>query len=204
MAPINYKYAAPARLCGVSLFSSSITHDSAILPSIPHSPPMSRTQPISTSSNFKPIFDNALKAYKKRTKKDLLKHPLADRLRACNSPSNILTVLQEQVQELNESQRSNTKWLDPTVNVIHTFSETLGEGVGSVRFGAHEHVLDLHSHICLKVFPPAKVIFIGIGVLLSVCTFLNAFVRSIVIRTILRQLRLFARTKKLFSRYSSA
>jgi hypothetical protein len=75
-----------------------------------------------------------LKAYKKRTKKDLLKHPLADRLQTCDSASSILTVLQEQVQELDESQRSNerlTKWLGPTVNVLHAFSETLG-GVGLV------------------------------------------------------------------------
>jgi hypothetical protein len=70
----------------------------------------------------------------KRTKKDLLKHPLADRLQACDSPSSILTVLQEQVRELNESQCGNTKWLDPAVDVLHTFSETLGEGVGSVCF----------------------------------------------------------------------
>ncbi|KAF8497797.1 hypothetical protein F5888DRAFT_1695124 [Russula emetica] len=105
---------------------------------------MSHTHPTSTSSNFQPIFNNALKAYQKRTKNDLLTHPLADRLKACNSASSILTVLQEQVQELNESQRSNTKWLDPTVNVLHTFSETLS-----------------------SVFPPAKVIFIGFGVLLS-------------------------------------
>ena len=96
-------------------------------------PLMSHTHP-STSSNFQIILDNALKAYKKRTKNDLLKHPLADRLQACNSPSSMLTVLQEQVQELNQSQRSNTKWLDPTVNVLHTFSEVLGEGVGSVGF----------------------------------------------------------------------
>jgi hypothetical protein len=96
---------------------------------------MSHTQSSSTPSNFQIILGNALNAYKKRTKKDLLKHPLADRLRACDSPSSILTVLQEQVQELNESQRSNerlTKWLDPTVNVLHAFSETLGGGVGLV------------------------------------------------------------------------
>jgi hypothetical protein len=76
-----------------------------------------------------------LKAYKKRTKKDLLKHPLADRLETCDSPSSILDVLQEQLQELNESQRGNerlTKWLDPTVKVLHAFSNTLGEGVGLV------------------------------------------------------------------------
>jgi hypothetical protein len=64
------------------------------------------THPTSTSSNFKSIFDNALKAYKKRTKKDL-KHPLADRIQACDSPSSILVVLQEQLQDLNESQRCN-------------------------------------------------------------------------------------------------
>ena len=91
---------------------------------------MSHIPSPSTSSNFQLIFDNALETYKKCTKNDLLKHPLADRIQACNSPSSILTVLQEQVQELNESQRSNTKWLDQTVNVLLTFSEMVG-GVGS-------------------------------------------------------------------------
>jgi hypothetical protein len=95
---------------------------------------MSHAHPTSKSANFRQIFDDALKAYKKRTRNDLLTHPLADRLKSCDSASSILTVLQEQIQELNESQRSNTKWLDPTVNVLHTFSETLGVGVGSVCF----------------------------------------------------------------------
>ena len=72
-----------------------------------------------------------MKAYEKRTKKNLLTHPLADRFRACDSASSIITVLQEQVQELNQSQRSN---LDATVNVLRAFSATLGLGevVGSV------------------------------------------------------------------------
>jgi hypothetical protein len=100
----------------------------------PPLPLMSHTHPTSTSSNFQLVLDNALKLYKKRTKNDLLKHPLAHRLQFCNSPASILTVLQEQVQQLNQSQRSNTKWLDPTVNVLLTFSEALGEGVGSVCF----------------------------------------------------------------------
>jgi hypothetical protein len=118
----------------VSHFSFPITHDSTILPSIPHFPLMSHTNPTSASSNFRLIFDNALKAYKKRTKNDLLTHPLAERFEACDSASSMLAVLQEQVQELNQSQCGNTKWLDPTVNVLHAFSETLGEGVGSVCF----------------------------------------------------------------------
>src|SRR5260370_11129685 len=95
---------------------------------------MSHAHPASKSANFRQIFDDALKPYKKRTKNDLRTQPLAERLESCDSASGILTVLQEQVQVLNESQRSNTKWLDPTVNVLLSFSETLGEGVGSVRF----------------------------------------------------------------------
>ena len=127
-------YAVPARsrACHSSLFP--ITHDLPSSSQLLNSPLMSHTHPTSTFSNFQLIFDNALKAYKKRTKKDLLNHPLADRLQACDSASSILTVFQEQVEELDESQRSNerlTKWLNPTVNVLHAFSETL-EGVGLV------------------------------------------------------------------------
>jgi hypothetical protein len=113
----------------VALFFSH-HYDPTILSSSNSSLPplMSHTHSSSTSSNFQLIFDNALKTYKKCTKMDPLEHPLADRLQACDSPSSILTVLQEQLQQLNESQRSNTKWLDPTVNVLHTFSVILGEG----------------------------------------------------------------------------
>jgi hypothetical protein len=107
-----------------------ISLDPIILPSIPHFPLMSHTHPTSTSSNSQLIFDNALEAYKKRTKKDLLTHPLAAQLQDCRSPSSILDVLQQQVQELNRSRQRNerwTRWLDPTVKVLHAFSETLGD-----------------------------------------------------------------------------
>src|SRR6267154_1016326 len=113
---------------------SSLSPLPTILLSSPRflTPLMSHTHPTSTSSNFQLIFDDALKAYKRRTKNDLTTHPLAHRLESCDSPSSILTVLQEQVQELNQSQRRNerwTRWLDPTVNVLHAFSENLGDGV---------------------------------------------------------------------------
>ena len=92
-----------------------------------------------SSSNFQLIFNNALKAYEKRTKKDLLAHPLASQLQACDTPSAILSILQQQVQELERSIGSSdvkwTKWLDPTVNVLYAFSATLGEGVSLVHLG---------------------------------------------------------------------
>jgi len=83
--------------------------------------------------------NNALKAYEKQTKNDLLSHPLAAQLQACPSPSSILIMLQQQVQQLSRSRTSDdrlTKWLDPTVNVLHAFSETLREGVSLVWFKA--------------------------------------------------------------------
>jgi len=91
---------------------------------------MSHTRPTSTSpSNFQVIFNNALKTYERRTKKDLLAHPLATQLQDCDSHNSILIMLQQQVQELNQSQSGDerlTKWLDPTVKVLYTLSETLG------------------------------------------------------------------------------
>src|SRR5258707_14523711 len=100
------------------------------------SPLMSHTHPTSpSSSNFQLIFDNAFRAYERHTKKDLRNHPLADQLQDCNTPSNILDVLQQQVEKLSRSQRRNekwTRWLDPTVKVLHAFSGTLGKHVTSV------------------------------------------------------------------------
>ena len=89
------------------------------------------------SSIFQLIINNALEAYKKRTKKDLLAHPLASQLQACDSPTAILNVLQQQVQGVDQSRRSDdrrTKWLDPTVNILYALCDTLGEGVGLVSF----------------------------------------------------------------------
>jgi len=97
---------------------------------------MSLTHPTGPESpNFQLVFNNALKAYEKQTKSDLLSHPLAADLQACQSPSAILAVLQQQVQELDRSRTSDerlTNWLEPTVNVLYAFSETIGEGVSLV------------------------------------------------------------------------
>ena len=133
---------------------------------------MSHPQPTaSSSSNFQLIINNALEAYKKRTKNDLLVHPLAPQLQTCGSPGAIIAVLQQQVQGLDQSRTDDrwTKWLDPTVNVLFAFSATLGAGVGLV---CSKSCAYLRSELmCIwQVFSPASVVFAGIGVLLSVCT----------------------------------
>jgi hypothetical protein len=92
-----------------------------------------------SASNFQQVFDNALKAYETRTKKDLLTHPLAPQLQACNSPNAILAVLRQGLDQSQSCDDRWTKWLDPTINVLFTFSATAGAGVGMVcpRTGAY-------------------------------------------------------------------
>ena len=87
-----------------------------------------------SSSNFQLIINNALDAYKKRTKNDLLAHPLAPQLQACDSPEAIIAVLQHQIQGIGQFRSDDrwTKWLAPTVNVLFAFSSTLSAGIGLV------------------------------------------------------------------------
>ncbi|KAH8986856.1 hypothetical protein EDB92DRAFT_1218628 [Lactarius akahatsu] len=119
---------------------------------------MSQTPPAaSSSSNFQAIFYASIKEYEKKTKNDLLVHPLMAQLQTCNSPTDILAVLHTQVRQFEQSTSGDkklTKWLNPTVNVLYAFSAALGEGVG-------------------LVFSPAKVIFAGAGFLLLVVIILD-------------------------------
>ncbi|KAI9439161.1 hypothetical protein H4582DRAFT_1877688, partial [Lactarius indigo] len=102
------------------------------------------------TSNFKVIFEKALKAYKTKTEQDLIAHRLTIQLQACDSPAEILKILQDQVHQFEQSRSGDERlrrWISPTINVLYTFSAILGEGIG-------------------LVFSPAKVIFAGAGVLL--------------------------------------
>jgi hypothetical protein len=88
-----------------------------------------------SSPNFNSIFDAAVKEYERKTKKSLLAHPLAAQLQACNSPGDILAVLQEKINEFDQSRSADerlSQWLNPTINVLYAFSATLGAGVGLV------------------------------------------------------------------------
>ena len=94
---------------------------------------MSLTFQVSSSCppNFQPIFEKALKEYKKKTGKDLTAHPLTAEIKRCDSPQAILAVLEGKADELNQSQSSDerlTKWLNPTVNILNALSATLGQG----------------------------------------------------------------------------
>jgi hypothetical protein len=97
---------------------------------------MSQTHPsASSSSNFSSVLNAALEAYEKKTKSKLLTHPLAAQLQSCDSPTAILSVLQELIRQFDQRRGSDERlrnWLNPTVNVLYAFSATLGQGIGLV------------------------------------------------------------------------
>ena len=89
----------------------------------------------SSSSNFQSIFDASLQSYNNKTKNNLLDHPLATQLQSCDSPDAVLSVLQDLIQQFDQRRTSDERlnnWLDPTVNVLYTFSTTLGVGLVSL------------------------------------------------------------------------
>ena len=94
---------------------------------------MSHPNPSTSSSpDFQSIFNNALDSYNKRTKNDLLAHPLVAQLQDCKSYSAILDVIHQQFQQSQEGGERLTKWLDPTMKALYTLSETLGQVVSLV------------------------------------------------------------------------
>jgi hypothetical protein len=119
------------------------------------------------SSNFKSMIDVALIKYKKKTKKDLQAVWLASELQTCESIDSVLDILRDQANALDRSgDRNLMTWIDPLVHVLSTFSDALGDGVSLVCIINTD--LKWMLTLLAKAFPPAKVIFTGIGVLLGV------------------------------------
>jgi hypothetical protein len=143
------------------------------------SPASSSTNPATTasSSNFNIIFEKALNTYKAKTKQDLIAHPLASQLRACNSPAAILTILQDQVHQFEQTQSADKRlrqWLNPTINVLFVFSAILCEGTSLVSVKSTYWGRALIPF--RQAFPPAQAIFAGVGVLLLVSVLVYLFV----------------------------
>ncbi|KAH9033729.1 hypothetical protein EDB83DRAFT_1830797 [Lactarius deliciosus] len=109
----------------------------------------SPSQTAAPSSIFKSMLDAALAEYQKKTGDDLLAHWLASELQTCESVDGVLNILRDQANAFEQSgDQKLMKWIDPLVHVLYTFSGALGDGVS-------------------LTFPPAKVIFTGIGILLA-------------------------------------
>jgi hypothetical protein len=85
-------------------------------------------------SNFRLIID-ALDDYTKQVGVDLTKNPLADALRACDSPNAVLELLQDKAHAFKDYRDGDHKlisWLEPVVQVVHGFSGVLGHAISFV------------------------------------------------------------------------
>jgi hypothetical protein len=129
------------------------------------------TSSSSSASNIQIITD-ALLDYAKITGIDLSKNPFAAAIERANSPGAILELLQEREKEFNDYREGNRRLISclrPAVNTIQAFSGILGEAVILVNHTFH--LVTLLTRPRQVPFPPAKALFVGIDVLLSVRTF---------------------------------
>jgi hypothetical protein len=125
------------------------------------------------SSNFETLFNAALAKYIKQTGKDLRNHPLAFMIDSCDSPDSILDIFKKQSEVFDEFRRGDTKlfnWLRPVVKVLHALSsnEVLSDSACLVSPAPFPIIRSVYLNTVPQVFPPAKAVFSGIGILLSV------------------------------------
>ena len=77
----------------------------------------------------------ALHEYKNKTGEELLDRPLATEVRRCDSVDAIKAIFQGQAkafQQFRDGDHRLMKWIDPVVDVLYTFSDTLGGVAGMV------------------------------------------------------------------------
>ena len=87
-----------------------------------------------SSPSFRLIID-AFDDYAKQVGEDLTKNPLADALRACDSPNAVLDLLQEKAHAFKEYREGDHKLigcLKPVVQVVQGFSGFIGEAISFV------------------------------------------------------------------------
>jgi soluble cytochrome b562 len=135
------------------------------------------TSSTSSTSNIR-LITGALVDYTNTTGIDLSRNPFAAAIERANSPAAILELLQEREKEFKDYREGNRRLiscLSPAVNVIQAFSGILGEAISLVS-----HIFNLVTLLTWPrqvPFPPAKALFVGIDVLLSVRPFNTLFNR---------------------------
>jgi hypothetical protein len=95
------------------------------------------TQPSSSSSTFRILFDAALQDYKDKTGTSLVDHPIAKQLETCESVNSITAILQEQARSFSEFRENDGKLmkaLNSSVDVLcsPSISSALDEAIGLV------------------------------------------------------------------------
>lgn len=69
------------------------------------------------------------------TRKRLDTHPFATQLNACQNPEAISNLFRAQEHTFSKILKGDERlmaWLDPTIHILFTFTDSLGEGIGLV------------------------------------------------------------------------
>src|SRR6267154_2045285 len=85
-----------------------------------------------STANCNAVFDAASNEYKILTKQDLETHPFAAAFKNSSSPDSVMNVFRKQAQAFDKFRNGDNKlmaWLTPIVNILFTFTGTLGEGI---------------------------------------------------------------------------
>ena len=108
------------------------------------------------STSIQLILEASFAEYEKQVGIDPAKHPFSDQLQTCHSPDDVLKLLEEKANEFKDYREGNRKLIDslkPVVNVIHAFSDVIGEVVSlvsregpSILFTFHTSSTRCHSN----------------------------------------------------------
>ena len=92
------------------------------------------------SPDIRSFFEAALREYEKRAGINLIENELSSKLKGCNTPADVIAVLEEQAQAFREyrgdPERKMMRRLKKAVNVLYTVSTSavLVEGIGVVSW----------------------------------------------------------------------
>jgi hypothetical protein len=124
--------------------------------------------------SFQAMLDKALADYCEQIGVELRvdKHPFVDELRGRDSPDDVLKLLESKASAFKTYRDGNRKlinWLSPVVKVVHTLSGVLGEAVSLISSMYYFFLLTFSTFGYYLPFKPAKAIFVGVDVLITVC-----------------------------------
>lgn len=125
--------------------------------------------PSRSTDTFMKIFNKAKTDYENRTGERLEHHPFAQRLASCQGPEAISAIFESQSGALNRlSKDKMTNWCRTIVDVLLTFSDTLGDVAGLVSHLLRPVPSSNSRTSGSQTFSPAKLVLTGFGILLQV------------------------------------
>ena len=127
------------------------------------------------SSPYLQLIRNALDNYAEQMKIDINDNPFAEQVKNCETPGAVLQLLEKNRDEFKEYRDKNRKFIDcvnPVVKFVHAFSGILNEAASLVSRERSSRSPCFFFQLFPRPIPfhPAKLIFVGINVLFTVCT----------------------------------